>query len=768
MAEFGPNHIQLGPQQDTGLGAADIVVVNEEGADTPITNDKGDVIQIEHPDGSITISLDGKPIEEKEDKGPLKWFDNLVEKVDNITLAGIAENLIRGVEEDIETRKEWMENVAAGMKLLGLKIELPNTQGPSDGAPVEGMSKVRSPILLEAVLRFQANARAELLPTDGPVKIRIDSNNSTNDLMLLAEDYERDFNHFLTVTADEFYPDTDRMLFTFGYSGLAFKKVYFCPLRNRPVSEMVEVEDLIVSNSTTSLKSARRLTHRIYMSQNTVRRMQILDVYRDVDLGLPLQKPQDPVKQEKDDIQGVKNDTFLAEDRDREIYEIYCELDLPGFEHKKGGKITGLQVPYRVTIDVSSRQILSIVRNYDESTKEMPIARQNFVAYVFVPGFGFYPIGLLHILGNTTNAVTAAWRELLDAGMYSSFPGFLYSDAGGRQLTNIFRVPPGGGAQIKTGGMPINNAVMPLPYKEPSTALQQMADNISQYGQRLGGTSEIPSGEGNLEAPVGTTIALIEQATKVLNAVHKRMHSAQALEFQLMARCFRENPESFWQFNDRPSRPWDQQQFMLAANSFELVPQADPNTASHVHRLMKVMALKQLQQGNPQMYDERAVDTMALKVAGWDNPEQFMTPPDQQQQPPPEVLKGMEELKLKNREVASQEQLNQAKSASLLAKAKLDMNGGVAGPQPPTVQDQIKMRDLDVKEREMEFRNQDQIVDSVNRKRDRESRERLAAIKLAEEVAANPGEASKIKGLVPEDMLDRLRGNEPDLPGGLS
>jgi hypothetical protein len=626
-----------------------------------------------------------------------------------------------------------------------------------DGAPVEGMSKVRAPILLEAVLRFQANARGELLPTDGPVKVRIDSNNSTAELLELADHYEQDFNHFLTVTADEYYPDTDRMLLTFGYSGLAFKKVYFCPLRNRPVSEMVDVEDLIVSNSTTSLKSARRTTHRIYMSPNTVKRMQILDVYRDVDLGLPLQKQMDPVKEEKAEIQGVDNDTFIAEDRDREIYEIYCELDLPGYEHKKNGKKTGLAVPYRVTVDVSSRQVLSIVRNYDESTKDMPIARQTFVPYVFVPGFGFYPIGLLHILGNTTNAVTAAWRELLDAGMYSSFPGFLYSDAGGRQNTNIFRVPPGGGAQIKTGGMPINNAVMPLPYNEPSMALAQMADNISQYGQRLGGTSEIPSGEGNLEAPVGTTIALIEQATKVMNSVHKRMHAAQALEFQLIAKCFREHPESFWQYNDRPSRKWDEEQFRMAVNNFDLVPQADPNTASHVHRLMKVMALKQLQQANPSLYDEQAVDIMALKVAGWDNPQQFMKSPDAPDDPPPEVVKGIEELKLKNREVASQEMLNQAKAASLMAKAKLDANGGVAGPMPPTIQDQIKMKDLELKEQEMKLHAEDQMADSVNRKRDRESRERLSMVKMAEQIAENPGQRGTIMGLVTPDMLDKLR-----------
>jgi hypothetical protein len=761
MAGFGEN-IPLG---HSGLGAADITIVEDEpGEDVPTVDDSGNVLEIEHADGSITISLDGKPIDGKT-KDKKGWFDNLVDQITNDDLSSIAERVIRGVEEDNRSRTEWMQNVAEGMKLLGLKIELPNTQGSQDGAPVEGMSKVRAPILLESILRFQANSRSELLPTNGPVKIRIDSNNTTAEEQLLAEHYEKDFNHFLTVTADEYYPDTDRMLFTFGFSGLAFKKVYFCPIRNRPVSEMVDVEDLIVSNSATSLRSTRRYTHRITMSQNTVKRMQILDIYRDVELGLPMPitAQSNPIKEEKSDITGVTTDTMFPEDRDREIYETYCELNLNGFEHKKNGKITGLEIPYRVTIDLSSRQVLSIVRNYDQITEEMPIARQSFVVYVFVPGFGFYPLGLLNILGNLTNTVTAAWRELLDSGMYASFPGFLYSDAGGRQNTNIFRVPPGGGAQVKTGGMPINNAVMPLPYKEPSTALEQMADKVSQYGQRLGGTSEMPTGEGNLEAPVGTTIAMIEQATKVMNAVHKRMHSAQATEFQLLAKCFREHPDSFWKYNDRPARQWDEAQFRKAVDNFDLVPQADPNTASHVHRLMKVTALKQLQKDNPNLYDAKAVDTMALRVAGWDHPEEFFAPTEDQKQPPPEVIKGIEELKLKDREVASTEKLNEAKAASLMAEVQ---NNGVAGP--PTVEDQIKMMEIQTDQKEMDFKERDNIVDAVNRKRDRESRERLAMMKLATEMADNPTGTKKAIDTIDPAMLTRLEGNEPDLPGGLS
>jgi len=771
MVDLGPHNMLLPALQDSGLGMADLTVINDDDAeDMPITDETGNILQIEHPDGSITISLDGSPIEEADDlEDTSKWFANLVNRIDQDTLGQISNNIMRGVDEDKRTRLEWMENIANGIKLLGLKIELPNTQGASDGAPVEGMSKIRHPLLLEAVLRFQANARSEMLPTDGPVKIRNDATSVVFADEMLAEHYERDFNHYLTVTADEYYPDTDKMLFMLGYSGLAFKKVYFCPLRDRPVSETVDAEDVIVSNNATTMKSARRITHRIMMSQNTVRRMQILGGYRDIALGTPKPQEINNVKREKDNVQGVSTSTNQSENEDREIYECYCELDIKGYEHKKNGKVTGLEIPYRVTIDVSTREVLSIVRNYDEETKDLPLPRQQFVAYIFTPGLGFYPIGLLHILGNTTNAVTAAWRELLDSGMYASFPGFLYSDAGGRQNSNIFRVPPGGGALIKTGGMPITQAVMPLPYKEPSAALASLADTMAQYGQRLGGTSEMPVGEGNLEAPVGTTIALIEQATKVMNAVHKRMHAAQALEFQLLAKCFREHPESFWQYNDRPARKWSQAEFMQAVNNCDLVPQADPNTASHTQRMMKVMALKQAQAANPDLYDPKLVDIAALKSAGWDNPQEFMKAPDPNESPPPEILKGLAEIEVKKQDAASRAKVADAKVAETMSK----IQGGVAGPngQPqPTIKEQIEIAKLDMTKQENDLKAQDGLLDAMNRKRDRESRERLAAIKYAEEMAANPQGLVIANSIVRPEMLQRLEAPEAPLnptQGGL-
>jgi len=372
---------------------------------------------------------------------------------------------MRGIRDDIQSRNEWIEDRAVGMKLLGLKIELPSLSGASDGAPVEGMSKVRHPLLLEAVLRFQANARSELLPTDGPVKIRNDDNDPSLEEDRLADALQRDLNHYLTAVATEYYPDTDRMLLMLGFGGTAFKKIYFCPLRNRPVSETVDADDLIVNNSATDLNNAKRITHRTYLKPSTVKRLQILGVYRDIDLSTPNPISLDSVQREERTQEGISASVDNPEDRDREIFECYCELNINGFEHTYKGKETGLEIPYRVTIDTSSKKILSIVRNYDEDDAELPEARCPFVKYTFVPGFGFYDLGLLHILGNTTNAVTAAWRELLDAGMYANFPGFLFADAGARQNTNIFRVPPGGGALIKTNGMPIQQAIMPLPYK---------------------------------------------------------------------------------------------------------------------------------------------------------------------------------------------------------------------------------------------------------------------------------------------------------------
>jgi len=749
---------QPGPE----AGAIDLEPIHidfEEPEDREERDEEGNLLSIEHADGSITVSLDDNPLE-RADNGSDgdDWWDNLVDKIDADELSRISGELMRGIDDDLISRKDWIENRAQGVKLLGLKIEVPSLQGATDGAPVEGMSKVRHPLLLEAVLRFQANCRSELLPTDGPVKIRNDDNTATLEEDQIANALERDLNHYLTSTASEYYPDTDRMLLMLGFGGTAFKKVYYCPLRNRPVSETVDADDLIVNNDATDLSNAKRITHRIMMRPSVVKRMQILGVYRDVELGTAMARRLDPLQREEKAQQGIAAESTNPLDRDREIYECYCELDIKGFEHEHKGKITGLEIPYRVTIDVSSKEILSIVRNYDEEVADLPVAKKVFVKYTYVPGFGFYDIGLLHILGNTTNAITAAWRELLDAGMYSNFPGFLMADTGARQNTNIFRVPPGGGALVKTGGMPISQAIMPLPYQPPSPALMQLVDNMAQTGMRVGGTSELQVGEGRADAPVGTTLAMIEQATKIENSVHKRLHAAQAEEFKLLCDCFRQHPESFWQRNAKPSYYWDHQTFLQALEDYDLVPQADPNTSSHAQRVMKITALKQLQAANPSMYDPIAIDTAALQAIGWSNPAQFMAPPQAQKNPPPEMMQAI--AKMQNDTKTADARMIEAKAREAETMAKIQsgafapkqpVQGGGLDPQQgqaALIKAQADLMNAQTKAGEVGIRHQERMADDENRDLDRQSRERIAMLNLARDIVMHPEAEQQLQPLI--------------------
>jgi hypothetical protein len=493
------------------------------------------------------------------------------------------------------------------------------------------------------------------------------------------------------------------------------------------------------------------------MRPSVVKRMQIIGAYRDTDLSTPNMPNLDAVQMAKSAQQGISTDTFNQDDRDREIYECYCELDIRGYEHKHKRKVSGLEIPYRVTIDVSTKKILSVVRNYAEDDQELPVAKCTFVKYTFVPGMGFYDIGLLHILGNTTNAVTAAWREMLDAGMFANFPGFLMADTGGRQNTNIFRVPPGGAALVKTGGMPINQAIMPLPYKEAGAGLMNLVTNMAETGMRLGGTSEQAVGEGRADAPVGTTLAMIEQATKVLNSVHKRMHASQADEFQLLLECFKENPESFWQRIRKPAHPWDEQTFLQACNDYELIPQADPNTASHAQRIMKIMALKQLQASNPTMYDPIAIDKAALKAIGWNNPDQFMAPPEAQGRMPPEMQQALAQIQIKKQEADARTMSAQSKAQAEQADSQTKMllaQAQVAKMQQPAAQkdpvdNQLKLAQLENERNKLDLQAKDVGMDAANRAADREARERVAYAGIVRDLIKDPQSAP-----LAEQMLD--------------
>ena len=774
MPGLVPNIRQPGLAEAELPDDMDIVVENaDEGGDKPVVGGDGTIIQIDHDDGSVTIALDGATLGNVNEPKDTSWFRNLVDEISPDELGRISGDLLRGISDDMDSRKEWVEDRALGVKLLGLKIEIPGLQGASDGAPVEGMSKVRHPLLLEAVLRFQANARSEMLPTDGPVKIRNDDNHANRIEDELADHLEMDLNHYLTAVATEYYPDTDRMLLMLGFGGTAFKKVYNCPLRNRPVSEAVDADDLIVNMSATDLMNSKRVTHRTYMRPSTVKRLQILGVYKDISLSTPGSLSLDSLQREELAQQGLTPESSNPEDRDREIYECYCELDIMRFEHKHKGKISGLEIPYRVTIDKSSREILSIVRNYDEDSAELPEPKRRFVKYTFVPGFGFYDIGLLHILGNTTNAITAAWRELLDAGMYSNFPGFLMADTGARQNTNIFRVPPGGGALVKTGGLPISQAIMPLPYQPPSQALMALVSDMAQTGMRIGGTSEQQVGEGRADAPVGTTLAMIEQAVKVMNAVHKRLHASQAEEFKLLVECFKENPESFWQRKCKSQTKWDEKTFIDAINNCELVPQADPNTASHSQRVMKIMALKQLQAANPSMYNPIAIDMAALQAIGYSNPQQFLAPPQAQQSPPPELQQMM--AKMQNEKEATQAKILEAQARMADSKAKTaevqakiqqgafapkqsnDMSAGGSAQVDTEVDKmmaQSKLMDAQTKRAELGIKHHDSEDEAQNRALDRQSREKIQVMELARDIIMHNTPSAEVQHAIEETKKD--------------
>ena len=510
----------------------------------------------------------------------------------------------------------------------------------------------------EAIFRFQANARGELLPADGPVKVAYDGDETLQD-ELLAKALEDDFNHYLTTVATEYYPDTDKQLLATGFRGCSFKKVYHCPIRRRPVSESIDPENLIVSNAATDLKSCRRVTHRIMMRPSVVKRMQLLKRYRDVYLSDPIPTVPNAVDQKKAEVQGITHSASMdPKDLDREIFECYSEYDLPGYEHKEKGESTGLQLPWKVTIDKSSREVLEVTRDWD-SDDDQCLARTTFVKYPFVPGFGFYDIGLLQILGDVTLAATSGWREMLDAGAFSCFPGFLYPKQLGKQLTNEFRVPPGGGMPIDLGGATdIRTAIMPLPYSPPNSAMMALIQDVVQTGQRVGGTSELPVGEGKQDAPVGTTLALIEQATKVMSAVHKRLHQAQSEEFQLLRERFMEDPEALWRHNKKskflelmiaqegqvdPSVKATEEEeaqatekrkerFLLALENFQIVPRADPNTASQMQRIMKASALIQVTMGDP-AWDQVAIKSRAMQMIGIDDIDALKAQAPPQQQP---------------------------------------------------------------------------------------------------------------------------------------
>lgn len=614
-----------------------VVIDTNEPDDIDLDHDVGQ-IGIPLEDGAVVINLaDHRDADEEKDS---RFDDNLALKMDAGALATIANDLIEGIEADIASRSQWEATYTQGIDLLGLKLETPRGDVGTSSSPLEGMSTVRHPLLLEAVLRSQANASGELLPSSGPAKIDNDGD-ETQAADDQAEFLEKDFNHYLTKVATEYYPDTRRTLFWSAFGGSGFKKLYHCPLRRRPVSESVDAKDLIVSNNSTDLVNAPRITHRIPMRPSVMKRMQILGVYRDVALGQPTtDTPRIDAKIES--TTGVTKPNDRPQDEDFTLYETIAELIIDRWAPTQF-KGKALPLPYKITIDKDSREILELRRFWKENDAQCQ-RKKRIVKYPYVEALGIYGVGLLHILGNSTRALTAAWREMLDAGMFASFPGFLYAKGAGKQLSNEFRIPPGGGMGIDTGNIPLNQAVMPLPYHDVTAGLLGLTQNINEATQRVGGTAEMPVGEGTQNAPVGTTLALIEQATKVESAVHKGLHAAQAEEFEIFLELFREDPESFWEHNKECSTEWDEQKLLAALENCKLVPASDPNVPSHMHRIAKALAAVQLMQ-TPQfqgLLDPKDVLALVLRMGKIDLPVQ--TPSPQQAPPDPNMIAAQAKL----------------------------------------------------------------------------------------------------------------------------
>jgi hypothetical protein len=573
--------------------ATPITVVIEDADDSTRVDPTTGTIEVDQPDGGVVVQLDAhRPQAQGDDN---EFYANLALNIGGLQLGQIANELYEQIEADDKSRQESLAITTRGIDLMGLKLEEPKSSVDSSSG-IDGMSSVTNPLLLEAVLKGWANAQAELLPASGPVKTKDDGEETVAEDDL-AEALERDMNHYLTVTASEYYPDTSHMLLWGVYfKGSGFKKVYRCPLRRRPVSDSVDAKDLIVSDTTKDLRSCARVTHQIPMRPSVMKRMKMLGAYRDVTLTQPT--PQvNQVEAKIASIQGVGAQPERPEDQPYTIWETQCELDLDEYAAAKF-KGKGIPLPYLVTLDKDSREILAIRRDWKEEDEECERQRM-YVKYPYVPGPGFYGTGMLNILGNASAAMTAAWREALDAGMFASFPGGLMAKLGSRQNTSNFRVAPGEFPAIETNGMRIQDVVMAMPYKDVTPGLMTLMDKITAQCKSLSGSVDMPVGEGVKDIPVGSMLAQIELASKVIAAAHKGMHQAQSEEIELLVDLFRVHPEDFWRLNKVCTKGfWDEAKFQQALSTCNLVPVSDPNVPSHLHRVMKALALLTLGQ-NP-------------------------------------------------------------------------------------------------------------------------------------------------------------------------
>jgi len=595
-------------RQDQIREAAEILV-----ADDQILIDE----EIDAPAEQIQVSFDA----------------NLVDEIDAIELSRLANDVLSSIKADKESRSEWEETYVDGLKYLGMHFDETRSN------PFQGSSGVIHPILAEAVTQFQAQAYKEMLPAKGPVKTEIVGARSP-EVEAQADRVQEFMNFYIMNVMSEYDPELDMMLFYLPLAGSAFKKVYFDTAIGRAMSKFIEPQDLVVPYEATDIFSAERVTHVLRMSKNEIRKQQLAGFYADIELtGGGVNFTRDEIEEEIDKIEGTA--PGYSEDRDHTVYEVHTILDLPGFEDiGQDGEPTGLKLPYIVTIDEPTQRVLAIRRNY----KQQDPLRQKvnyFVQYKFLPGLGFYGLGLSHMIGGLAKASTSILRQLIDAGTLANLPAG-FKARGMRIRDEDDPLQPGEFRDIDTTGASLRENLIPLPIKEPSNVLMSLLGLLVESGKRFASIADMNVGDMNQAMPVGTTVALLERGTKVMSAIHKRLYYGQRVEFQLLATVFGEYlpPVYPYQTGTGPQEVKGQD----FDGRVDIIPVSDPNIFSQSQRITMAQELLQMVQSNPEIHGPMGTYEAYRRMyaaLGVDNVESLLQPP-QQPQPPMPVDAGLE------------------------------------------------------------------------------------------------------------------------------
>jgi len=573
---------------------------------TPFMPDQGGEeleIIIENPDSVSLIDDDGGMIIDFDPNAPelmgVEHGSNLAEYMDERDLASLASELVAQFDADRNSRADWEETYVRGLDLLGLKFEDRST-------PWEGACGVFHPMLSEAVIRFQAQTIQEIYPASGPVKTTI-VGKITDDKTKQAHRVENYLNYLITQRMTEYRTETEKLLFSLPIAGSAFRKVYFDPSMGRPCAMFVPAEDFVVSYGASDLSTCERATHVMKKTSNEIRKLQVAGFYSDIDLPPP--SPDITEIQQKYDRLTGASDNYEFDDR-HTLLEMHVDIDLIGFEDKEGGAPTGIALPYVVTIDKSSRTILSIRRNWYEGDPKK-IKRDHYVHYQYLPGLGFYGFGLVHMIGGLSKSATSLLRQLVDAGTLANLPGGLKS-RGLRIKGDDTPIMPGEFRDVDVPGGAIRDNITFLPYKEPSNVLYQLLGDIVQEGRRFASAADVKASDINGEAPVGTTLAVLEREMKVMSAVQARVHAAVSKELKILSELVRDyGPEVYpYEDDDGQALPMD------FNDRIDIIPVSDPNAGTMAQRIMQYQAALQLAAQAPQMYDMPLLHRQMLDVLG--------------------------------------------------------------------------------------------------------------------------------------------------------